>query len=107
MQHETVAGDNNIRGSYNGDHLEFGISDFGEIMPFSHDGVEFLKLGCHLSGYSITYNISSLSSINGRELIRTLCSCSKYSPTQIIKVIGFPSFGVNLIGLGFFSIVLT
>ena len=41
-------------------YLEFGISDLGEIMPFSHDGVESLALGCSMSGYSITYNISDV-----------------------------------------------
>ncbi|MFH1842238.1 MAG: choice-of-anchor D domain-containing protein, partial [bacterium] len=43
-------------GNYGGDHLYFGISEFGEIMPFQHPvGNEHLALGSWFSGYTAAF----------------------------------------------------
>jgi hypothetical protein len=46
-----------LAGTYTGDHLNFGLSDYGEIMPFQYPvGTEHLQVGSYLSGYTVCYN---------------------------------------------------
>ena len=43
-------------GAYSGQYLDFGITDYGEIMPFQYpDGNEHLAEGSYLSGYTVAY----------------------------------------------------
>ena len=45
-----------VAGMYSGDRMTFGISDFGEIMPFQMPtGNEHLQVGTYLSGYMVAY----------------------------------------------------
>ena len=41
---------------YSGDHLYFGISAYGEIMPYQYPvGNEHLRLGTYVAGYTLAY----------------------------------------------------
>jgi len=41
---------------YSGDHLHFGITEYGEIMPFQYPiGTEHLRKGFYGSGYTVAY----------------------------------------------------
>ncbi|HET9300326.1 MAG TPA: choice-of-anchor D domain-containing protein, partial [Candidatus Polarisedimenticolaceae bacterium] len=43
-------------GSYSGTHLAFGITDYGEVMPFqSPPGIEHLRWGNWMSGHTVAY----------------------------------------------------
>ncbi len=45
-----------LAGSYSGTYLNFGISDYGEIMPFQYPpGIEHLFVSSPLSGYTVAY----------------------------------------------------
>ncbi len=51
-------------GVYSGDYLQFGISDYGEIMPFRYPiGNEHLAVGAWISGYTIAYRIGGYDNI--------------------------------------------
>lgn len=53
-----------IAGLYTGDYLSFGISNYGEIMPFQFPvGNEHLELGTYLSGYTVAYRVSGMDYI--------------------------------------------
>jgi Zn-dependent metalloprotease len=42
--------------SYGGQYLSFGISSYGEIMPFQYPvGTEHLQAGAYVSGYTVAY----------------------------------------------------
>ena len=43
-------------GEYSGSFLRFGITDYGEIMPFQYPlGNEHLRIGSYYSGYTVAY----------------------------------------------------
>ena len=45
-----------LRGTYSGDHIHFGITNYGEIMPFQHPlGNEHLDVLTRISGYTVSY----------------------------------------------------
>ncbi len=45
-----------LAGEYSGDNLYFGISNYGEIMPFQYPiGTEHLAVGTYISGYTLAY----------------------------------------------------
>ena len=48
-------GDFTFRDEYSGDYLNFGITDYGEIMPLQFDGNEFLAVGAWVCGYTVGY----------------------------------------------------
>ncbi len=49
-----------MAGDYTGTYLHFGITDFGEIMPFQYpNGNEHLNVGSPLSGYTVAYQTGS------------------------------------------------
>ncbi len=51
-------------GVYTGDFLSFGISDYGEIMPFQFPiGNEHWQEGTYLSGYTVAYRVSGVDNI--------------------------------------------
>ena len=44
--------------SYTGDYLSFGISNYGEIMPFQFPvGTEHLQIGAFVSGFCVAYRV--------------------------------------------------
>ncbi len=49
---------------YSGAHLHFGISAFGEIMPFQYPiGTEHLRVGGFYSGYTVAYTVGTASRV--------------------------------------------
>jgi hypothetical protein len=49
-----------LAGNYSGTTLNFGISDYGEIMPFQFPvGVEHLQVGMYVSGYTVAFMVGS------------------------------------------------
>jgi immune inhibitor A len=45
-----------LAGTYSGSKLAFGISDYGEIMPFQFPiGTEHLEVGAYVSGYTVAF----------------------------------------------------
>ncbi len=53
---QTTPSSPKFAGEYSGTYLHFGISAFGEIMPFQYpDGNEHLANGAYLSGYTVAY----------------------------------------------------
>jgi uncharacterized membrane protein len=49
-----------VSGMYTGDHLYFGITDYGEIMPFQHPvGNEHLDVLTRISGYTVSYFVGA------------------------------------------------
>ena len=45
---------------YSGSHLYFGISTFGEILPYQYPiGNEHLRVGTYLAGYTLAYRVGS------------------------------------------------
>lgn len=45
-----------IHAFYTGEHMAFGVSTLGEVMPFQSPlGVEHLQAGTYLSGYTVAY----------------------------------------------------
>ena len=58
------AGGGALSGSYTGTYLAFGISDWGEIMPFQYPvGNEHLALGTYASGYTVAYGAGGLDHV--------------------------------------------
>ncbi len=48
-----------LAGEYSGTHLHFGISDYGELMPFQYPiGNEHLEVGGYYSGYTVAYFVN-------------------------------------------------
>lgn len=53
-----------LAGSYTGEYLSFGISDYGEIMPFQFPvGNEHLASGVYLSGYTVAYEAGGYDNV--------------------------------------------
>ncbi|MFB3895118.1 MAG: S8 family serine peptidase [bacterium] len=52
-----ISGQEQLMATYSGTYLSFGISNYGEIMPFQYPpGTEHLQVGSYMSGYTICYN---------------------------------------------------
>ncbi|MFQ5607172.1 MAG: choice-of-anchor D domain-containing protein, partial [Candidatus Zixiibacteriota bacterium] len=78
---------------YTGDHLGFGVSDYGEIMPFSHPaGIsEHLAAGVWVSGYNLSYTISgsnrlAYSAYNARLSIIPVSLTQLVNDSSVAKV---------------------
>jgi hypothetical protein len=53
-----------IAAEYSGDHLRFGLTTHGEIMPFQYPiGNEHLRLGSYVSGYTLAYRIGGVDHV--------------------------------------------
>ncbi len=91
-----------LEGDYLGDHLHFGITDYGEIIPFQYpDGNEHLALGTWLSGYTVAYLVDgsdrvSYASYDARSGITPVSYVELVNtPTQVIvEVVTQTSDGV-------------
>src|SRR5262249_36113339 len=47
-----------LAGSYSGAALSFGITNYGEVMPFQYPvGNEHLAVGWYVSGYTVAYGV--------------------------------------------------
>jgi subtilisin family serine protease len=50
-----------IQSEYGGTNLHFGITPYGEIMPFQFPpGIEHLRVGSFIAGYTVSYLVSGL-----------------------------------------------
>jgi hypothetical protein len=57
QKNQTTGYSQPLAGTYTGDYLSFGLTDYGEIMPFQCPvGVEHLQVGGYYSGYTVCYN---------------------------------------------------
>ena len=53
-----------LAGTYGGTSLYFGISDYGEIMPFQFPiGVEHLEVGMYASGYTVAFMVGTVDHV--------------------------------------------
>jgi subtilisin family serine protease len=53
-----------IAAVYSGDHLEFGLTNYGEIMPYQYPiGNEHLEVGAYVSGYTLAYRVSGVDNV--------------------------------------------
>ncbi|MEM7107818.1 MAG: choice-of-anchor D domain-containing protein [Bacteroidota bacterium] len=60
-----VRGDSKLYGvEYSGDHIYFGITDYGEVMPYQYTiGNEHLAVGSWYSGYTVVYRYDGVDNI--------------------------------------------
>jgi subtilisin family serine protease len=50
-----------VQAVYSGTHLQFGITPYGEVMPFQYPiGTEHLQVGSFISGYTVAYVVFGL-----------------------------------------------
>jgi hypothetical protein len=83
--------DPSLAGTYSGSYLSFGLSNYGEIMPFQYPvGTEHLNIGTAYSGYTICYNDGSEKACYAayyyRSGINTVSYTVKQNDTRLVIV---------------------